>query len=104
PLETREAVDRLLDEAATFRRFGDAGSALMLYREAYALHPRNRRIVDPLEALLADVAERALTSGVRADLERVADNLAAVMETDDFLGNRPTLVKARQRVRDALAR
>ncbi|HEX7036229.1 MAG TPA: serine/threonine-protein kinase [Pseudomonadales bacterium] len=104
PLDTREAVNRLLDEADTFRRYGDAGSALMLYREAYALHPRNRRIVDALEALLGDVTDRALSGGVRADLERLADNFAAVMETDDFLGNRPKLVKARQRVQEALAR
>lgn len=104
PASTQQTLNRLLDEAATFRRFGDAGSALMLYREAYALHPRNRRVVEALEALLGDVTERALASGERTDLGRLADNLNAVMATDDFLGSRPKLVKARQRVLDALAR
>lgn len=102
PPETRQEVTRLLGEAGTLQRFGDAGSALMLYREAYELHPRNPDVVASLEALLTDLTERAVSRGQHADLERLEENLDAIMEIDDFLENRPSLDRARDRVKAAL--
>jgi hypothetical protein len=102
PAEAQERIERLVEESGTFRRFGDAGSALMLLREAYGLHPRNRRVVGELESLLAELSERAAARGDRAELERLQQNLQVVMETDDFLSNRRTLTRARARVDAAL--
>lgn len=102
PGDVQDEVERLLSEGATFRGFGDAGSALALYREAYALHPRNKRVVAELESLLSTLTDRAVESGDRAGLQRLGENLDAVMATDDFLNNRPALVRARRRVSAAL--
>lgn len=102
PPSTQAEIERLLEEGTTFQRFGDAGSALSLYRDAYDLHPRNKRVVAALEDLLASLSERVTESGDRADLERLSENLSAVMETDDFLDNRPALMRARERVDAAL--
>lgn len=102
PADTQTEINRLLDEGATFQRFGDAGSALTLYREAYEMHPRNKRVVEALETLLSDLTQRVVGSGDRADLQRLEENLEAVMETDDFLENRPALARARQQVAAAL--
>ncbi len=103
PAETREEIDRLLEEGATFRRFGDDGSALALYRDAYDLHPRNKRVVAELEDLLAEITERAVQGGEPAALRRLRENLEAVMATDDFLDNRPVLNQAERRVSTALS-
>lgn len=102
PGETQDEINRLIGEAQTFRRFGDAGSALALYREAYDLHPRNKRVVAELEDLLTALTGRAVEGGDRADLMRLRENLEAVMTTDDFLDNRPALMRARRQVSDAL--
>jgi predicted Ser/Thr protein kinase len=102
PADTQARIEQILEEGAMFARFGDEGSALMLYREAYGLHPRNKRVVVALETLLANVADRAAGSGDRAALERLRENLAVVMGTDDFLNNRRALVRVRERVDAAL--
>lgn len=102
PVATQEKVDGLLTEAATFRKFGDLGSALMLYRDAYELHPRNHKVVVALESLLTDLTDRAIEDGDRADLERLAENLQTVRKTDDFLGNQPAITRANTRVEAAL--
>jgi hypothetical protein len=98
PADTQARIDQLIDESGTFRRFGDAGSALSLLREAYALHPRNPRVVAGLEALLTELAEQAAQRGDGAELQRLQQNLAVVMATDDFLGNRPSLIRVRSRI------
>jgi len=104
PAETRQEIERLLEEGATFRRFGDAGSALALYREAYELHPRNKEVVAELEGLLSEVTERSVRDGEPADLRRLQENLEAVMATDDFLDNRAVLNRAEREVAAALSR
>ncbi len=102
PAATRQDIERLLEDSTKFRRFGDAGSALALLREAYALHPRNPQVVSDLESLLADLSERAVAAGDAAGLGRLQENLDAVMAMDDFLDNRPTLTRARREVAAAL--
>lgn len=103
PAATRDDITRLLEESATFARFGDPGSALMQLRDAYALHPRNPEVVAALEDLFTGSTEQAIVGGDRAYLTRLAENLGSVMATDDFLDNRPRLVKARDAVTKALA-
>jgi serine/threonine protein kinase len=102
PTEAQESIERLVEESGTLRRFGDAGSALALLREAYALHPRNRRVVAELESLLGELSERAAARGDEGELERLRQNLGVVMDTDDFLANRPALTRARTRIETAL--
>ncbi|MFW6093890.1 MAG: serine/threonine-protein kinase [Pseudomonadota bacterium] len=104
PGETQDAIEQKLDEAATFRRFGDHGSALTLYRDAYDLHPRNKAVVAELESLFSELAEPMLADGDRTRLERLEENLEAVMETDDFLDNRATLTRIHERIEAALSR
>jgi serine/threonine protein kinase len=104
PGTTQDEINRLVEEAAMFRRFGDAGSALMLYRDAYALHPRNRQVVTELESLFSSLTVRAIEGGARDDLERLEENLSDIMDTDDFLDTRPALVNAREQVAAALGR
>jgi hypothetical protein len=97
-IEDQQRITRILDEGAMFVQFGDEGSALMLYREAYGLHPRNPEVVVALEMLLTDLTTRAVARGDRAELDRLKENLVRVMSTDDFLGNRAALVRARTRI------
>lgn len=103
PPEAQVEVDRLLADGIMHRRFDDPGSALVLYRDAYALHPRNKGVVTELESLLGDLTDRVVAGGNRAELERLLENLEVVMKTDDFLGSRRGLVQARQRVTAALS-
>jgi hypothetical protein len=103
PADTQAEFLRLLGDGITHRRFADPGSALALYRDAYALHPRNKEVVAELESLLVDLTERMVAGANRAELMRLNENLAVVMKTDDFLGNRRALVRARQQVEAALA-
>jgi hypothetical protein len=102
PVELQGEIARLLDDGAMHRRFDDPGSALTLFRDAYALHPRNQAVVAAIEDLLGELAVRASAGGDRAELTRLQENLGAVMKTDDFLNNRRALVRARQQVEAAL--
>lgn len=102
--ESQALVTQALDEGATLVRFGDEGSALMLYRDAYTVHPRNPEVVAALETLLTDLAARAIERRDPAELERLEENLAQVMAIDDFLGNRPALVAAEAGLKAALDR
>jgi hypothetical protein len=101
-VEDQARITRALEEGAMFVRFGDEGSALMLYREAYEIHPRNPEVVIALEGLFVDLAARAAARGDSAELRRVQENLARVMAIDDFLGNRPALVRAESALAAAL--
>lgn len=95
PADVQAEITRLLDEGATFMQFGDHGSALMLYREAYQLHPRNKAVVTALENLFSGLTAEVAARGDRAERQRLEENLLQVMSMDDFLGNRPALVRAR---------
>jgi serine/threonine protein kinase len=95
-------ISGALAEGAMFMEFGDEGSALMLYREAYALHPRNPDVVAALESLFTRLGARALERADRAELGRLQENLQQVMAIDDFLGNRPALVSVRAELEAAL--
>jgi serine/threonine protein kinase len=102
PQTTQVELGRLLEEGDIFVRFGDSGSALALFREAYQLHPRNKQVVERLELLFSNLSDQAAAQSERAGLERLQENLDSVMAIDDFLGNRPSLIKARDKVANAL--
>ena len=59
----------------------------MLYRQAYELHPRNPRAVERIEELFAALSASAVANADEPGLQRLAENLEAVMAFDDFLGN-----------------
>lgn len=88
-------IRQALSDGAQLRAFGDEGSALILLREAYTLHPRNPEVVTALESLLTELAEQAAASNDPGDLDRLRENLHQVMAIDDFLGKRPALIEAR---------
>lgn len=97
-LQVQQDITRALDEGDTLRQFGDAGSALMMYRQAYELHPRNPGAVERIETLFVALARTAIMNNDEAGLQRLAENLEAVMAIDDFLGNRPELLDTRLEV------
>jgi len=101
PIADQGRITRILEEGVMFGQFGDEGSALMLYREAYALHPRNPEVVAALEDLFTGLTARAVERADPAELGRLEENLEQVMAIDDFLGNRPALVGAREAVEAA---
>ncbi|MFU8816059.1 MAG: serine/threonine-protein kinase [Pseudomonadales bacterium] len=103
PADTRAEISRLLADGVMHRRFDDPGSALVLYRDAYSLHPRNKDVVAEIESLLVELSDRIAAGGSRAELMRLQENLDVVMRTDDFLGSRRALVQARQRLAAAIS-
>ena len=98
PQATQQDIARLLEEGDLFHRFGDVGSALSLYRQAYQLHPRNEAVVTRLESFFEAVTDKAVDAGNAADIERLRENLEVVMATDDFLGRLPSLVDLSDRL------
>lgn len=91
----QQQIQQALDDGAQLRAFGDDGSALILLREAYTLHPRNPEVVAALEGLLTDLVETARSRNEAGERERLRENLDQVMAIDDFLGKREALVDAR---------
>jgi len=96
PAKTQADFERLLSEGGTFAEFGDAAAALELFVQAYNLHPRNSRAVSRIEALISRLVERSGAAPDPAETAALLENLDSVMETDGFLRNRTTLVRARE--------
>ncbi|MDH3642743.1 MAG: hypothetical protein OES38_11650, partial [Gammaproteobacteria bacterium] len=103
PQSIQAELGRLLEEGDVFVRFGDSGSALALFRQAYEMHPRNGQVVERLELLFTTLVAKAVAQGERAGLERLEENLNSIMAIDAFLGSRPRLVDARAEVTAALS-
>ena len=95
---TQQDIARLLEEGDLLHGFGDVGSALSLYREAYQLHPRNVEVVTRLESFFEAVTNKAIETDDAEGIERLRDNLEVVMSTDDFLGRLPSLVELKDRL------
>ncbi len=100
----RESFGQAMKDGAIAEEFGDAAGALDRYLTAYRLHPRNPDAVERIEALMTALADTALASGDARDATVLGDNLSAVMAVDDFLGKRPKLVRALQRLQDSAGR
>jgi len=87
-----------LKEGQTAWQFGDESSAIIAWREAYVLHPRNSeataRIVESFEQMAASVLESGDPEGRRTLLA----NLDDLMATDGFLGTHPRLKAVQARL------
>jgi len=96
PQEKQDLIRSALEDGTQLERFGDIGNALILYRDAYRLHPRNPEVVAKLESLMVDLVDEAVTRGKNDELRRVRENLDELMGTDDFLAKHPALLEARE--------
>ncbi|QIB66447.1 serine/threonine-protein kinase [Kineobactrum salinum] len=101
--EKRRQIEHLLDESIVLRYENDRTTALARYREAYALHPRNRWVTDEMEEVLQEMSAAVLdlptdTVAIRELLAQVEQ----VMATDAFLASREELLELRQALRRAL--
>jgi serine/threonine protein kinase len=99
--EKRAMIQEALRDGVQLERFGDDGNALILYRDAYRLHPRNPEVVAKLEALMTDLVEEAIKRGRADELRRVGENLRELMAIDDFLAKHPALLEAAQDLSNA---
>ena len=92
PKELRREVEHRLQAAIIARYEGDRDQALTLYEEAYALHPRNRSVVDEMEEVIEEMIDARLAGGGDAQaVEALRARIQAVMATDRFLGAHPDL-------------
>ena len=96
PQDKQDLIRTALEDGTQLERFGDIGNALILYRDAYRLHPRNPEVVAKLESLMVHLVDEAVTRGKNDELRRVRENLDELMGTDDFLAKHPTLLEARE--------
>jgi tRNA A-37 threonylcarbamoyl transferase component Bud32 len=102
PAATQDRFAELLTDGDTFQRFGDLPAALDRFTQAYRMHPRNRAAVTRVETLIETLVERNVATASYLDLTVMRDNLQAVMEIDEFLGARPTLVSAMTQLTERL--
>lgn len=99
PQETRREVEHLMDAAVIARYEGEREQALGLYQQAYALHPRNRWVVDELEEVVEELVDAAL-SGEAAAQARLRQRLSAVLATAPYLQTHPGLQAQLERLRE----
>ena len=100
PKETRRAVEHLMGDAVVARREGDQSEALLLYKQAYRLHPRSRWVTDELEEVFEAMVDAHLADPNATPAERSAllERLQTVMDTDPFLGSQEDLLALRKRL------
>lgn len=100
PKETRRAVEHLMGDAVMERRAGDLEEALLLYEQAYQLHPRNRWVTDELEEVFEVKVEALLfdPQTTAEDRATLRERLQGVMDTDPFLGSREELLELHRRL------
>ena len=103
PSATQDRFAELLTDGDTFQRFGDLPAALDRFTQAYRVHPRNSAAVTRIEALIDALIDAHLDAASRLDLGVMRDNLQAVMAIDEFLGTRPPLMDAMNRLNARLA-
>lgn len=96
--DVREQFTAAMADGATFEKFGDHAGALDRYTTGYRLHPRNPDAVEHISSLVTTLTDSAIDSSDPRDAAVLMDNLDALMSTDDFLGKRPALVSARERL------
>ena len=98
--ETRRAVEHLMGDAVVARRAGEQEQALLIYEQAYQLHPRNRWITDELEEVFDTMVATHLADPQATAEERAAllQRLQGVIDSDQFLGSREELLELRERL------
>ena len=103
PVSTQTEVTRLLKEGDTLAGFRDHASALILYREAYQLHPRNADATDKMLTLLEALSVRVVQSNDAAAADTLAQNVNELMAIDGFLGNHERLTAINEALAKGLA-
>ena len=98
PQQTRTQFNESISDGDRFSTFGDVASALELYVHAYELHPRNPDALQRIETLFDRVVASALKDSSRDDVVTLKQNLDSVLAIDDFIGHRPILVAADERL------
>ena len=103
PSDTRAQFTQLIGDGDKFAGFGDASAALDLYVQAYRVHPRNPEALERIESLVDRIVDTGLANASAEDLATLKDNLDGVLALDDFVGHRPKLVAAHERLTRRLA-
>jgi serine/threonine protein kinase len=103
PGETRTQFDEAIADGDRFAGFGDVAASLELYVRAYQLHPRNPQAVERIEGLFERVVDAGLKQQDGGDLSTLAAHLDRVLAIDPFLGHRPKLLAAQQRLNETIA-
>ncbi len=100
PKDTRRTIEHLMGDAAVARRAGQQEKALLIYEQAYQLHPRNRWITDELEEVFDSLvrAQLADPQATAADRAALLQRLQGVIDSDHFLGSREELLELRERL------
>jgi serine/threonine protein kinase len=103
PAETRSQFDEAIVDGDRFAGFGDVAASLELYVRAYQLHPRNPQAVERIEGLFERVVDVGLKQGDAVDLTTLAAHLDGVLAIDPYLGHRPKLLAAQQRLSERIS-
>lgn len=97
PLEARREVEHLMNAAVIARYEGERRKALALYQQAYALHPRNRWVVDEMEEVVEEMVDAGV-AGEPAATEALRQRLQSVLATDTYLQSHPGLTAQLERL------
>lgn len=89
-----------LKEGETAWSFGDASSAVIAWRAAYTLHPRNPDATAQLVRAFEQLSQTARETGDTEGLRTLRVNLDDLMATDGFLGRHPQLIALRETLGD----
>ncbi len=83
PAAQQDAFNAAMREGEQLLRFTDYAGALVRFRTAYQLHPRNPQAVNALVALFSELEQRTSHQTRLA----LAENLADIRAIDPYLGN-----------------
>lgn len=102
PKETRRAVEHLMSDAVMARREGNQEQALLIYEQAYQLHPRSRWVTDELEEVFEVLVDAHLADpdATPADRRALLERLQGIMDTDRFLSSQEDLLELQRRLRE----
>ncbi len=89
--EMQTEIERLLSEGDTLLGFRDHASALILYRKAYDLHPRNAEATGKMLALLEELSDRVAEMNDPTATNTLRQNVDELMAVDGFLANHDRL-------------
>jgi serine/threonine protein kinase len=101
PLDVRTAFEEHIKNGDNAWRYNDAAGAILSWREAYDLHPRNPDATRLLVKGFTSMAERAIASNDPEVRSSVALNLASLMETDGYLRTHPELKRLNDQLQEA---
>ncbi len=96
--EMQTSIAGHLKEGATAWQFGDVSSAIIAWRAAYVLHPRNAEATTKIIEGFEQMANSVLESGDPEGRRTLLANLDDLMATDGFLGTHQRLKVVKERL------